>query len=306
MLNMLNKNNYHPKISLLVDPNNGCNLNCLHCGLSCAHLVHYSKQSIMHKDKYREMLQVLGPYMSSVSLGCIREPLVHSQIKDLILYSDELDTTDSLTLTTNGTLLDKSIVDLLMTTMHSWSINISIESAKPGTYEMIRRGAGFDTFKKNLTYLIDSKDKKKRDFRIVFSTVIIKPNFNDFFDLLDFAESMNIDGITFMQLQPHSFNKHLVLSPDEQLAFSEILLEIEEKAKNTQVKIGMIDSQSQNNQDTCDILTAIMNHKGDIYPPGHRDPIGCVFSREGLTSILNHYQILYDQEDPSGTKHQCY
>ncbi len=275
---------FHTKLSLLVDPNNGCNLNCIHCGLACAHLEHFSKQEIMSVQKFDQMIEILGPYIKSLSIGCIREPLVHPNIDVILKHADQVLKTIPLKLTTNGILLSEPLIAMFAKAYHDWSFNISIESADPDTYEKIRRGAKFEIFDRNIKYLCALKAKRP-NLKIYFSTVVMKANLHCLEEVLDYAQAVGVDGVTLMDLEPHVHNEHLVLSPEEKKEWSKKFARFQEQNQDGRMTIGKHDGPSQ----TTD-SQAVMNQKGDIYPSGFRQPIGNVFEISGLKMILEHYQ----------------
>jgi MoaA/NifB/PqqE/SkfB family radical SAM enzyme len=249
---------------------------------------------------YREVLRLLTPHLESVSLGCIREPLVHPQIKDLIRITDQSIPGDRLSLSTNGLLLDKELVDELIATRHAWQIIFSIESCNPETYARIRRGARFEFFHKNLTYLISAKKTAAKDIKILFSAVIFKTNLNEYSRLLDYADALGVDFMTPMRLQVHDDNADLALSTEEENKARDILLEMTEKASRlfTKMDLSQYSAKSQENSqpapDSTSSPSIIMNHLGYIYPPGFRKPLGCIFKPEDRPSIFKHYNLVLE------------
>ena len=109
-------------ITLLIDPNDGCNLNCRHCGKQCPHLKPVHRQQVMGPDRYAAVLEALQPHLASIALGCIREPLVHPAIAALIQLSDRQAHLEGLTLSTNGTCLEPALIALFAKGRHRWQI----------------------------------------------------------------------------------------------------------------------------------------------------------------------------------------
>ncbi len=271
-------------MSLLVDPNNGCNLNCIHCGLACAHLVHFSKQDIMSPEKFYQVIELLEPYINSLSIGCIREPLVHPRIEEILMLADKLSETISLSLTTNAVLLKPPLTEIFVQARHDWTFYISIESANPVTYEKIRKGAIFDSFHRNVKNLCSLKTKRPH-LKIYFSTVVMKSNLHDLDKLFDYAHSLGIDGILLMDLEPHAHNEHLELTNLENKEWQVRFTQIKDRFQNEKMMINMHDTNPAHDE-----LIAVMNQRGEVYPPGFRQPLGNIFTSSGIKTILNYYQ----------------
>lgn len=275
---------------LLLDPNNGCNLNCIHCGLACRHVVHFSKQVTMAADRYQAALKRLAPFLRAFSLGCLREPLVHPEIMALLQASARiLDKNTAFALTTNGVALSREIIDLLFSLERPVTVSVSIESAHRDVYEKIRRGARFSVFHDNMKYLSDRiKEKAESLVQISFSTVVLNINLNELYHLSRYADRMAVTTMTFMDLEPHEHNRHLALSKEEQHEFEEILDQLKQRAADRSTKVGLRRT-SHVTAHGSDNGVVVINQIGDIYPPGYRQPIGNVFSSDGFASILKFY-----------------
>ena len=287
----------YPKLNLLVDPNDGCNLNCLHCGLDSPHLVHFSKQTCMNTENYTRMLGILKDHIISLSLGCIREPLVHPQIEDLIKISDTILPAGHLSLNTNGIRLTEDIVDLLLTCQNDWHLNISIESATPATYEKIRRGAKFKSFYDNMRYLIEARCRFQKKITITFSCVIMNINLDDFPELLSFATDLGIDTILPLSLQIHNGNQNLALTQEQDIRAQNMCntLRTDSSIKGSTRLASLRDDLQANlpdeqSHDTPTVI--IMNQHGHIFPPGRRTTLGCIFKPEDIPKIFSYYKIL--------------
>ena len=281
-------------ISFLLDPNDGCNLNCMHCGLERPHVVHYSKQQIMSIADFERVLHIMGPYVVSMGLGCLREPLVHPQIRNLFQLADDHGNIRDISLATNGVLIDRSLADFLLSTSLNWNVNISMESSNPLTYNRIRRGSTFSLVRDNIEYLISLREKTGNRIKVNFSSVIFNMNLFEFTALYDFAESLGIDSIIPMYLQVHDGNRHLALSENEQKILCAIIERLKQRAENSHLNL-MVDrfynqmDQNHSDDDQCSIV--VMNQTGHIYPPGYRKPLGTVLNPDDLKTIKDFYGL---------------
>jgi MoaA/NifB/PqqE/SkfB family radical SAM enzyme len=147
------------------------------------------------------LLDRLLPYVKkarSLSLHGIGEPLTDSRVFSLLESIDESTWT---TFSTNGLLLDESAVSRILE-LKLKHINFSLDAAKPETYNNIR-GQDLLLVKSNIMRL--SKAKEERDLPypvITLSMVLMKENFKEARDFVDFAHEVGAQRVLFQLLNP--------------------------------------------------------------------------------------------------------
>jgi molybdenum cofactor biosynthesis enzyme MoaA len=245
----------------------------------------------MSVDHYRTVLTELGQFMDQISLGCIREPLVHPQIREILLATDALRCLNKIELSTNGVLLNDTMNDLLASTKTDLQVTVSIESANPETYARVRRGARLENLQRNLKHLIGKKSEKP-NLKVIFSTVIMKTNFDELADLVQFVETMEGDGIFFLQLQLHDGNADLALDKHQQQRVPALLNGLKQRFRHSPLQISTHEYENATgNAHSSQRFFAIMNQTGHLYCEGQRQPIGSIFHDADRQKIRQHYRL---------------
>lgn len=128
-----------------------CNLHCRHCFQRADH-------SEIEKENYFKVLdRIRGYHLKVLTLTGVGEPLFYKKETFEYLKTLTLEDTESVEIYTNGTLLDKSDIDLLLEIQEKSEIKIklsvSIDGITEETFESIRVGASFNKVLENTKYL---------------------------------------------------------------------------------------------------------------------------------------------------------
>lgn len=158
---------------IIVDATEICNLACIHCPhedfrKSKHYDARYLEPEVHNKliDEISEYGQGKVQYMRYTSNG---EPLIHPKIYDMLDYALKHSGV-SVTLTTNGTLLNEERIEKLLSFgLHL--IDISIDAFNPETYMKIRVKGHLETVRRNVLKLIEIKRKVRAKVYIVISFV---------------------------------------------------------------------------------------------------------------------------------------
>jgi len=166
-------------IYVVFDVTSKCNLNCIHCYSSEQY------EELKTNDVYHvlDMLYEVGAGLIDFGGG---EPLLRSDIFDIISYSKHLGFYTSIS--TNGTLLSSSIVKHLKT-LDIDHVCISLDGVNSETHEYIRNKEG--TYEKTIAGI---KNCVKANINTQISTVFMKSNINEFYELFNLLESLKVDG----------------------------------------------------------------------------------------------------------------
>ena len=157
----------------IVDVTERCNLRCTHCASAqfrTSALYSGAMLSTALNDKLCDEVARLGrgitQYLRYAASG---EPLLHPQIETMLAHAVE--TSGALiTLTTNGTLLDRARAErLLETEIHL--IDFSIDAASPETYARVRAGVPMEKTRENVLNLIKLKEQAGSRMNIAVSFV---------------------------------------------------------------------------------------------------------------------------------------
>jgi radical SAM protein with 4Fe4S-binding SPASM domain len=158
-----------PASALLVEITSHCNLKCKMCPLTAQ----ITTSGLRPGHMQAELLGKIIPFAQEagqVGIAGYGEPLTHP---DCVQFLQELDSLGVRTnITTNGTLLTKSVSEELAALQHLAGVNISIDSPDPKIYREIRGGNLEKALEgvRNLTAVIDDPSK------VTVSSVMMNTN----------------------------------------------------------------------------------------------------------------------------------
>ena len=196
---------------VMVDLTEVCNLGCIHCPHPKFKLSsYYGKKMLDPKlnDKMIDEVSSLGlghtKYIRYTSNG---EPLVHPKSYEMIYRSVKFSKT-KVTLTTNGTLLNKKRMEKIFDTgLHM--IDVSIDAHDPNTYSKVRVGGDLEITKKNVINFIKIAKKNNIKTKVVVSFVEQKENSHEINEFKKFWENEGVDKVLIRKLHSNSGNTKL-------------------------------------------------------------------------------------------------
>ncbi len=165
--------------SVILEVTYRCNLRCIHC-----YVVDRKKKELTI-DEYEKLLRdlrELGTLLLTVTGG---EPLIRSDIKELLLLMSDMDF--AIRLFTAGYYIDENFADFLRT-INLLEVEMSIYGSKPDLHDSITRVPG--SFKK-LTNAV--KLLVERGIRTNLKFVAMKPNYRDVLNTKVLAEKIGAD-----------------------------------------------------------------------------------------------------------------
>ncbi|KRQ86425.1 Cyclic pyranopterin monophosphate synthase [Caloramator mitchellensis] len=171
-----------------------CNLNCKMCYRRA-----WSEKPIDMDEKTLEKIynDLQGKDIKEVVLGGIGEPTYSPLIKKALKMFSRY----NLTLTTNGTILDEDIVNIIIESVNK--IVVSIDGLEE-KYKDIR---GFELVNVlgNLNKIVEKKKKNNLEFPyIVIQFVASKGNIDDIFNVLDIAASLDAFQVIISNVIPQT------------------------------------------------------------------------------------------------------
>ena len=171
-----------------------CNLRCAYCRPENAKMVEHAQ--IL---RYEEILRIA---QCAVTLGITRfkitggEPLVRKDAVDFITKLKQLEGVEQVSLTTNGTLLEASLPQLLACSLDG--INISLDTVDKEFYRKITGGGDLEAVTKSIKAAVQS------GLRCKINCVPLKNNCTNskhLLALLQFARNLGIP-LRFIELMP--------------------------------------------------------------------------------------------------------
>ncbi len=225
---VLNARAYKP-LYVKIKVNYGCNLKCEMCK-------HWreTREPPISMDRFKEIISELA------ELGCQKvhisggEPMLRPQLPDLIERASQLGI--RVTLTTNGTLIDKVKAKRLIEAGLR-GVNVSIDSPLRKMHEKIRGVEGSYKLTTRAVSLF-RRYAHKGKVSVRLNTVVGRSNYETLATLPDLAHELGADGINLIPVDDHC-GEHLSMRKKDIAFFnSEIAPIIEQRAKELGVNIA--------------------------------------------------------------------
>jgi MoaA/NifB/PqqE/SkfB family radical SAM enzyme/Tfp pilus assembly protein PilF len=144
---------------------------------------------------------------------------------------------------TNGILLDDKWMKKIITTPNV-ELTFSVDGVTKQVYESIRQGSDFDKLLRNINRTMELKKQFNSKIDIRMNVLIMRSNFNQIEELLDFAHERGFNQISYLSL-------HLVNAPEENIFYEskepaimrfigEVIPKLKEKAKSYNMEIDIL------------------------------------------------------------------
>lgn len=174
---------------------NRCNLNCTICYRRAWDYKTYD----MSKENIEKSIQEIKkiPSIQEVVLGGIGEPTFYGDICEVIASLKDY----SLTMTTNGTIMNEEILETMVDNVDH--IVISIDGMADTFYQI--RGFDLEQIIENIKALNEMKRIKGSKTPIVsFQMVLSKTNKDEIFQVIDLAKSLSVKQVILSNMLPSS------------------------------------------------------------------------------------------------------
>lgn len=185
---------------LQVEVTGACNLRCRMC------LVRY-REKLGHEarfplDRFVALLDEL-PALEQVTLQGLGEPLLHPELEDMVAAASARGL--RVGFNTNGTLLTHRRIEALLDAHPTW-VHVSVDGARPETFEAIRDGARFGPVVRNLRRLVEHRAARGTpDPHIQLNTVLMRSNLDELPDIVRLAADIGVDRM-WLQALSHDFS----------------------------------------------------------------------------------------------------
>lgn len=147
---------FPPMVQLTIT--NVCNMACNHCPHPVYRKKNSFKPSFMEMEIYREIIDEIAMYDSSLRIFGWGEPLIHPQLIEMIEYA-KYQNIEMTNLITNGLALNEEL-SLGLVEAGLDVLEISLDAFTPKTYEKIRGSArDFDRIVRNVHRYIELRDE---------------------------------------------------------------------------------------------------------------------------------------------------
>ncbi len=139
---------------------------------------------------------------------------------------------------TNGQLITESIAEKLV--KNNVELTISVDGASKEVYEYIRRGANFETLIKNLKIISELKNQYKSNMTLNLNVAIMKSNYHQLEDFIEFAKKFGFEFICLMPIHIHLKTPEDIFTNRDMQALTfitDISPKIEKKARQYGVRL---------------------------------------------------------------------
>ncbi|MCK4666258.1 radical SAM protein [Candidatus Dependentiae bacterium] len=264
--NLLLKSKYYfspPKLyGIKLDITGHCNIDCQFCSLK----EWYHNPGFISFDTIKRLRPDLENLTSlALSLNC--EPLLHPELFQIIQYVKGINPNLEVFLTTNGILLNKNMVDLLLKSGLD-KIFISIDSIKEEKFNRIRKGADFNTIINNLKTLIKERNNSKSNLReIGVITVSSKENVNELIQIYSTLQKIGIDCYIINGLEPYSeyYSTQILYGKEPDEKYVNIFNQIREFITRDKLNFRIADLKFKPVKN-CYLSWVIIDWQGNVSP----------------------------------------
>ncbi|VVB82683.1 Coenzyme PQQ synthesis protein E [uncultured archaeon] len=220
-----------------------CNLNCIMCD---------HKSCSEDKEFSIELFEKIKPYLKyaeEVDFYLLGEPTLSKNLSKFLKETEKCSFVPKIF--TNGTILNKKLLNLF--DKRGVFVNISMESADKDIYELIRNGASFEKFKKNVKMYADKYKHRNNDrFHIRLSCTVAIDTLPEVLNIIEFAHDLGIKDLFFgaIDSEPKYMNRNLSCDPEKTVFYFKKAKELADKYKirfSCPRKIGNLVIKENNN-----------------------------------------------------------
>ncbi|MDH7499594.1 MAG: radical SAM protein [candidate division NC10 bacterium] len=273
---------------IYLEPTNLCNLNCR----ICIRRSWADQQGMMEMATYGALMKQLPhlPTLEVLQFGGFGEPLLHPEIERMLRMAKEGGRKTELI--TNGLLLDEAMAERLVNSRLD-TVIFSMEGLSAETFEAVRVGASFETFRENIRTLAKVKSAKSRARpRVGMEFVILRRNVQDLEKLLSFSSEMEASFVIINNLLPHTeemkdqalYNNWTVISPPPSSFSSRRKVRSQTFQDYAQIRLPKIQLSEENYRPLFKLLR-FRSHEAPLFDSQGPREIYCRFVNEGYLAI---------------------
>jgi sulfatase maturation enzyme AslB (radical SAM superfamily) len=245
-----------------LDISGNCNLNCEMCSFK----KWYGDKNTMSLETFSKLKGIFYKLLG-VELQCNAEPLLNPYIEKILQDIRRENENISISLVTNGTLLNKTTASILLREKIN-KILISVDAPNKELFEEIRKGAKFESVINNIRNLVSlRKNNENSNCEIGIIAVSTRHNFSQLIGVLELAKTLEVDSLTINGLEAYDEKMHQLLlygskiDPDVE----DIFTELKKKAARYKIKLSLPSLKIIPYND-CVLNSCLVHWNGDISP----------------------------------------
>jgi radical SAM protein with 4Fe4S-binding SPASM domain len=175
--------------SLLIEPTNICNIDCVMC--PCSHKFMTRERGFMRLEDYKKIIDDVSKTVPKIGLFFSGEPFLNSKIYEMIRYAASKNIEVFLSTNANKPFKVKELVESGLDT-----IIISLDGLSKDTYNKYRVGGDFDKVMTNIRDIGEMKRQlKKSKPTLEIQFIVMKHNQHELPKLKEFKSKYDIDVI---------------------------------------------------------------------------------------------------------------
>jgi MoaA/NifB/PqqE/SkfB family radical SAM enzyme len=211
---------FPPPVIMHIYPSNRCNLNCEWCIMA----EERGKNPVILKKEtfYKAVKDASENDIKLIHISGGGEPLLHPNICDVLKYNSSLEKRVKIAISTNGTLLEKTLCE------YADHIRVSLDAGSKEVYKKVKNKDLFDKVYNNVKDLVDYRNSKNIQCDIGLGFVISPENWTDVYNFCKIGSKLKVD---FLHIRPAYYPK---TNPKNELlrVITPSVLALIEKAKN--------------------------------------------------------------------------
>lgn len=146
-----------------------CNAKCPNCPYTNSEIrADYKDRLLMHEDTFKIIADECGPYGAWMRLSGGGEPMLHPKAVELIEYAKMAGA--RIGLITNGSVFTEESTRRILEARVDM-VEFSVDAADPETYEKVRKGLKWDILLKNVSRMVEWRNKLGSSTKIIASGV---------------------------------------------------------------------------------------------------------------------------------------
>jgi MoaA/NifB/PqqE/SkfB family radical SAM enzyme len=208
-----------PYIRIGFDTNNMCNLRCIICYFSLKNFK--PKPHVMTLSQFETIAKDVFPKTRILDLSCSYEPFMTKNFLDYLRIARKY-TPGTISICTNGLLLNKHIVETLFGEALIDEIDISMDGLSETCYNSIRIGGDFNNLLNKLELLRIAKENYPHKIKYRINYTMMLRNIEEVMEIHDFARQYSIDMVQLRHVKLTSEFKNLF---NESLVFHKELFD---------------------------------------------------------------------------------
>ncbi len=158
-----------------VDISTVCNYRCIHCPHGDPARWVDAAPHLMNQDHFYRVVDETSRHGGILRITTDGEPLLHPHAKEFLRYVLKSDLFAA-TLTTNGSIWDQELMDIVMQPSRvKFVVDVSLDAYRKETYGKIRRGGDFARVLGHLFTIIATRNRLKADHLYLMVNAIDQP-----------------------------------------------------------------------------------------------------------------------------------